>query len=109
MMLECQLIFADGTAIDAQAELDDTDDLLDQSSDVHSSARQLAIILFEEHPDSIAVMFGLMGGAGGGEEQRSNALLFPRPDCPAARDFMVALRDNAAKAGTAIISRRLDA
>ena len=105
MKLECQLIFADGTSIDAQADVSSSGSLLDQGSEVHCNARELAIELLDEHPESIAVLFGTLEDA---SEERS-ALLFPRPDCPAARDFVVALRDDAVKAGTAVVSRRLDA
>jgi hypothetical protein len=102
MMLECQLIYADGTAIDAQADVSASGKLLDRASELHLQARELAVELLEQHPESIAVLFGMLEG------QERSALLFPRPDCPAARDFVVALRDDAAKAGTAVISRRLD-
>jgi hypothetical protein len=104
MKLECQLIFADGTCIDAQADVSSTGSLLDQSSELHSNARELAVELLEQHPDSIAVLFGMLEGVRG----ERNALLFPRPDCPAARNFVVALREDAQKAGTAVISRKLD-
>ena len=102
MMLECQLIFADGTSVDAQADVSASGNLLDQGSDLHSQARELALELLEQHPESIAVLFGMLEG------QERSAVLFPRPDCPAARDFVVALRDDAAKAGTSVISSRLD-
>lgn len=105
MKLECQLIFADGTSIDAQADVSSSGNLLDQGSELHSNARELAIELLDQHPESIAVLFGVLEGA---YEEEKSALLFPRPDCPAARDFVVALRDDAVKNGTAILSRRLD-
>jgi uncharacterized Fe-S cluster-containing protein len=103
--LECQLIFADGTSIDAQADVSSSGHLLDQSSELHWNARELAIELLDQHPESIAVLFGVLDES---LEEEKSALLFPRPDCPAARDFVVALREDAVKSGTAIVSRRLD-
>lgn len=104
MKIECQLIYADGTSMSAKADVSATGDLMDRSSDIYDEAQQVAQELLEQFPESILVVFGTVEGSPEG----GSAVLFPRPNCAAARELVSHLRDEAAKAGANLVSSRLD-
>jgi hypothetical protein len=98
--ITCEVLFDDGTRIDSESEIPLRGDIEDPASELHESALQLARELLDMFPESIAILFG--------SQTNRSALIVPRPDSAAAREFISSLQDEAVKKGVRIGSGKLD-
>jgi hypothetical protein len=98
--ITCEVIFDDGTSVDSEGDIPSSGDIEDTSSELHEGARQLARELLDMFPESIAILFA--------SKANRRALIFPRPDSAAAREFISTLQEESVKAGVRIGSGKLD-
>jgi hypothetical protein len=101
MKLECTLCFADGASVETSADISGVGELADESSQLHGEAREFARELLSTYPGSIVVIVGA--------PEQGAAVVFPRPDSLAAREFVSSLQDKAVRAGKVVRSGPLDA
>jgi hypothetical protein len=102
MEIECMLVFADGPAIECESEINLPGGFLQEGSEQHRQAHELAVELFATYPQSIAVVFR--------SRQEGSCLVLPRPGNRDAQRFISLLRTKAMRAGKWFgLKRKLDA